>query len=88
MPKYQLNNLSAFQDIDRLNTENVTFAHYLLHNETAFKRKDLLTYIKYLNETDFTKINAIKENFALPPLDPRPIKAYTMWSIVQNYAEF
>jgi len=82
MPKYQFNNISAYQDIDRLNTENVTFAHYLMHNEAADKRKELLTYIKYLNETDYSKMTPIKENFTLPPLDPRPVKAYSMWSIV------
>lgn len=89
MPKYAFNDLSYFRVDDGLGTENITMAHYLMNPDAADHRKDTILALLNMNMTATSKQIDTTEDILIPDINStRAFYNFTMWSIVQNYAEF
>jgi hypothetical protein len=88
MPKYHFQEFSSYHIDDHLSTENITLANFLTDPEAFDNRNKTLYFIKNMNNTNFTTWSSLTVDPSLPPPQTRPEMNYTMWSIVQNFAEF
>jgi len=59
-----------------------------MNPDAADNRMDTLFWVKNMNQTEESRLQNITTDLRLPMPDERSVQNQTMWSIVQNYAEY